>query len=449
VNNSPSRKNLKHSITKFGKGAAIYWTLDNAAIIMPAVSSERRTFLFRLSASLDHPIVFSAMNRAFKRVCRRFPYFLVHLRRGFFWYYLQPVTQLPELEPDFGPANIGMSLKDKNRFLFRVRLRGNRIACEFSHILTDGTGAMIFLRTLVTAYFNELGVKAEPDSLPEWINLDEEPFQEEYEDAYQRFYKSSIPKVKNKPLAYHIKSELLPPGQYRVICGMIPVAELSLKAKTFGVSINDILVAAYFSALYKLRKSELSKTPVLGKKPKPLLSVEVPINLRKFYKTRTMRNFTLFALPSMDARFGEMDFEKLVKRVHYLMRLKGDEASMAIQIQRNAGSTRNLLVRMTPLVIKDFFARILFNRLGEGMMSGLISNIGPVSLPKELESHVKRIDFIGAPSTIMKTGASAISWNGMLYISFHSLAKSTELEKLFFRCLASLGLHIKVENKGE
>lgn len=442
---SLDKKNLKHSNTKFIDDTGSYWTLDNAAIIMPAVSSKRRSFLFRVSASLDQPIIYDAMNQAFKRVCARFPYFLVHLKRGFFWYYLQPVPFLPKLEYDFGSPNTGISLKERNKFLFRVRLIENRLACEFSHILTDGTGAMIFLKTLLKAYFEELDIKSGFDGSS--VKLEEGPSREEYEDAYQRFLKKDLPKVKRPVQAYHINSPLLAKGQYRVICGKLSVEELSKKSKNFGVSINDLLLAAYFSALYKARKQEIMEKKKHYKDPKPLLSVEVPVNLRKFYKSKTLRNFSLFALPSMDARFGEISFEKLVKRVHHLMQLKGDEPSMAIQIQRNAGSIRKLPIRLTPLYIKDFFAKIFYNRLGEGMMSGLLSNLGPITIPKELEKHIARFDFIGAPSTIIKTGASVVSWGNTLYINFHSLAKSKDLEKYFFRCLSSLGLSIEIETE--
>jgi hypothetical protein len=99
--------------------------------------------------------------------------------------------------------------------------------------------------------------------------------------------------------------------------------------------------------------------------------------------------------------------------------------------------------------VKNFFARLLFVVLGEALISGLLSNLGAVSLPKEIQAHVKSLSLVGAPSRALKTHASFLSWNDTLYVAFGSLAVSRELERLFFSRLASLGMGVRVHSNME
>ena len=78
-----------------------YWSpLDNAAKIFPAIRSSEHTTVMRLTTILTEPITISCLYKAVKIAEKRFPYFIVRLRRGFFWYYLEqvddPVIVLPD-----------------------------------------------------------------------------------------------------------------------------------------------------------------------------------------------------------------------------------------------------------------------------------------------------------------------------------------------------------------
>ena len=73
-------------------------TLDNAAKIYPATSTESSPAVFRLIAILSNPIKYSELQIALKKVILRCPYFQVFLKKGFFWYYLQRHNSIPEIQ---------------------------------------------------------------------------------------------------------------------------------------------------------------------------------------------------------------------------------------------------------------------------------------------------------------------------------------------------------------
>ena len=126
--------------------------LDNAAKIYPAAMRRSWTALFRFSANLTEAVDPVVLQQAVNAVTRRFPAFAVRLKRGVFWFYLQHTDRAPTIQQDVQNPCVPMDLKDNDRFLFRVRYYESRIACEYFHVLTDGTGGLLFLKTLVAEY---------------------------------------------------------------------------------------------------------------------------------------------------------------------------------------------------------------------------------------------------------------------------------------------------------
>lgn len=443
--------------------AGTWYALDNAGIIMPAMSNEYTTGMFRFEAELEDPIDLELMQKALALTVRRMPYFNVRLRRGFFWYYFEQCDDMPPLYPDSPSPCQGWNINRPGTRMFRVRCQGRRVAGEFNHTLTDGTGGMTFLKTLLANYFMLKGIEpgVAPDApefrdiltSPQWIEktlplLDERaqkdkyPAQEfppeEFEDAYQRYFPKGLPAPEMNPKAFHIRSNPLPKGQYRLIRGELSAAEALAEAKRRFVTLTELMTAVYLDALQQLWHQTV---------PQPRehhITVEVPINLRTMFPSRTYRNFSLFVLIGEDMRLGMRSFDELVRRTHYQMKLEYDRMSIARHLSRNAGSARLVLVRIVPLFIKDFFARAFFSHFGESMLSGFISNLGQITMPPAFVPHIRRFGFIPAPSPVLSTNASVLTWRDRLIIDFGSLVESRDLERLFFRRLRSLGLKVRV-----
>jgi NRPS condensation-like uncharacterized protein len=268
------------------------------------------------------------------------------------------------------------------------------------------------------------------------------PDPEETEDAFNRYFRERIPFPEAGKRAFHFPARALPAGQYRVTTGILPLASAIERAKAHGATLTEYLVAVYFAALQDIY---LGLPHSVRKLYPPRISVEVPVNLRRIFPTKTMRNFSLYVIPTLDMRLGAYSFAEIVKRVHFFMQAEVNDKSMAMQIARNVGSGRNIFIRILPLALKDLAARQVYKRMGEDTISGFISNLGAVSLPAPLDGLVERFEFIPAPSKRCKTNANVVSYGGNLYVSFGSTAATTELERLFFSRLVSEGLAVRVE----
>lgn len=142
------------------------------------------------------------LESALKVTAARFPSIAVRLRRGVFWYYLEEIDSVPEVIRDTPFPCRRMTSKEARTCAFRVLYYKNRIAVEFFHALTDGSGAMVFLKTLIAEYAEQrygITVPAECGIL----SRSEEPSPEEIEDSFLRYEGHTVSSRKEEP-AYHL-----------------------------------------------------------------------------------------------------------------------------------------------------------------------------------------------------------------------------------------------------
>lgn len=405
-----------------------FWLrLDNAAKIYPAVKSRELTAAFRISVDLKERVKAKQFIEAIQSLENRFPYYKVTLKAGFFWYYLEPADLSFTVIPD---CETPCRAFEKQELLFRVLVKANRISVEFSHILTDGTGALEFLKTLLFLYLQHTGIQLPSSS--SFHNPEELPSEEEYEDAYKRYF-TRISSVNPKlPNAFHIPFRLNDRPRLEILTAEIPVNSIAAKAKELEVNITDYLVAVY---LYSLQQLFEEQSTLKKKRSNKIIRIEVPVNLRKIFPSRTMRNFSLYVMPGIDLRLGHYSFEEIAKTVYHQVRLETDRKLISKMISRNVSGEKIILVRALPLFIKSFFLSILYS-IGTKQYSGVVTNMGNIDLGPEINSLIQQFIFIPPPpNDILKVNCAAAGFNGKLYLTFCNITVSKDLERIFLSYL--------------
>ena len=140
------------------------------------------------------------------------------------------------------------------------------------------------------------------------------------------------------------------------------------------------------NAAYKLQLLE-------GKKQRPI-KVSVPVDLRKYYKTETLRNFSQYINTGIDPQYGEFTFDEILSQVHYYLRLMMTEKNLNARISKNVSDEINIFVRLAPLVLKNAVVFAEYMRNGERLFTMPFSNMGRTELPAEMARFVDRFDFI-------------------------------------------------------
>jgi len=240
--------------------------------------------------------------------------------------------------------------------------------------------------------------------------------------------------------AFRVPGSYLPRGDYRITTGHIPLASALQLARSRGVTLMELSGAVYLEALQSIWFDAAPEDRIYDQ-----ISVEIPIDMRRFYSTATNRNFTLFSIVGEDMRLGRRSFDEILERLKYQFRLENDESTMARHITRNVHGMLHPLVRAIPLPLKDLGAKILFFVLGEKYVSGIVTNLGAVDLPKGVAEHVVRFDLVQPPSLTTKVNLAVHSYGDDFVVTVCSLLEGTDMERLVFKRFESLGLEVRTE----
>jgi NRPS condensation-like uncharacterized protein len=415
-----------------------FWLpLDNAAKIFPAVISGEFTAVFRISVVLKSRVNIHNLLMAVDSIKDRFPYFNVQLKKGFFWFYLEYLDVKAPVEFDQHTPCWKFA---KGGLLFRILAVKNRLSVEFSHILTDGTGAMEYFKSLLAKYFEGNGVKIPHDF--KFHRPGEKIADEEFEDSYNRYFNENIPSMVKLPKAFHLPFSLNPVPRFEVLNAILSINEIKSKASEKGVNITGYLTSVYLFVLQDIYENLKIMNPQRKNKQ---IRIQIPINLRNLYKSESMRNFSLFVMPEIDLRLGHYTFDEIIKTVYHQMQLETDKKLVNKIIARNVGSEKKLLVRSIPLFLKSFILYFKYYSLGTRQYSGVLTNLGKVILPPEYSEHIEYfIVTAPPPNRKLKINCGIIGFEDKLVLSFGNITKSKELEKKFFRFLADQGIKVRI-----
>ena len=127
------------------------------------------------------------------------------------------------------------------------------------------------------------------------------------------------------------------------------------------------------------------------------------------------------------------------------MQLETDKKLINKIIARNVGAERNLLLKSTPLFIKSLILYLTYSIAGTSLYSGVITNLGKVSLGEQADRHIEHFVFIPPPpNKALRVNCGVLGFADSLLMSFGNITQSKELEREFFRFLVKNGIDVKM-----
>lgn len=413
--------------------------LDNAAKIYPAARRQNWSSLFRVSATLSEAVDSSLLQQALDVTVQRFPSFAARLRRGVFWYYLEQLQEAPGLHKESSYPLTRMTRKEVRRCAFRVIVYHNRVALEIFHSLTDGSGAMIFLKTLLAEYLQQkygIHIPAQQGVL----DRQEEPKPQELEDSFQR-YAGPVNGSRKEADAWRLSGTPEPNGFLHLTCFTLPVNAALEMAHSYGVSLTAMFAAAILLALQNLQKEQIPNP-----KKRKFIKLQIPVNLRNLFPSATLRNFAMYTTPELDPRLGEYSFAEICKLVHHHMGMDITPKQMSRRIAANVSPERMIAVKLMPLFLKNIVMKAVFNAVGERKACLSMSNLGLVQLPDAMMPYVQRFDFILGAQATKPNNCGIVSFGENVYINFIRNIREPALEYHFHCVLRDLGLPVQVQS---
>lgn len=416
-----------------------WYKLDLSAIVYPTLQRRDFSSVYRLSVVLKEEIDPEVLQKALDMTLPRFPTYKAAIRKGLFWRYLEPNHRPgPFVQPDVKNPCQPMYFKANNRYLVRVYYYRNRISFEAHHSLGDGTGGMCVLETLTATYLRLLGhdeIRNEGFVLD--INAEPEPG--ELEDAYMRYANAKVCPPRLQEKAYRVRGTAEPFYTLNIIDGIMSVREVMEVSKRYHCTITEYLNAVLLQALLTKQLEE----PHFKLRP---VKIAMPVNLRRFFPSITLRNFITMIYPGIDPRLGDYTFEEIVTQVQNYMHYYVNEKLLRGDITTNAATQRNPFIRVVPLFIKDVVVRAFYASVQDRNSSAGLTNMGALKVPEGMRKYIERFDiYMGQPFS-RRTNCAIISFEDTLTVNFASSICETDVEKYFFRKLVQDGIHVKIES---
>lgn len=429
--NSDEKKALRKEQVAWDK-------LDNTANLFPVIATENMTNVYRISVTLTEEIDRVLLQEALNRILPQFMVFRMRLRQGFFWYYFEENERpAPIVREEYSNPGAYIDKSRNNQYMFRVTYYKCRINLEVFHALTDGSGGIIFLKELVYQYLRlryPEELSGEKDKISSGVFLDQE-------DSYVKNFKKTAKHAKGykSKRALTLLGETLSKGETGIVHGYLPVDQLKVASKKYGVTINQYLVGMFVYAIYReYLKEEQSKVPI---------SCCVPVNLRPYYDSHTMKNF--FAMVSADFKptKEKYTFEEVLEVVATSLKEQITPENLNNILSYNVSNEKNWILRLVPLVVKNFFMKQVYGASAHAT-TATVTNIGNIELKEAYQPYVEHFYTILSMSKGQNMKGGICSYNGILTFTFSSVLMDLSIQKRFFQMIAKDGVDVAIETNG-
>ena len=422
----------KAHLNKIAQAKYVDWfKLDNAATIYPSIKDDNWSFVVRASVLLKEQVNPEVLQQALNDTMPRFPTFNVRLRKGIFWNYFE-INNMPikvEKETKFPCSTF--NLFNFKGHIVRVLYYNNRISVECFHAISDLRAETKFFNSLLRRYFNLLGANIESsEGCLEILDL---PRKEESEDAFFKYCDKSK-KIKHKEeKAHKIQGTLLENGVVNATLGTMSTSKIKELAKQYNATVGEYLSAVVGYSVWKLNKNH--KRPI---------KLSIPVDLRRFFPSATLRNFSGYVNVEIKPKQGDYTFEEILEIIKEEYK-RINEKYLKAFINSNVTIQKNFFIKIVPLIIKNLIIKLCFKAWGEAYQTINISNIGLVNCPKEFSNYIEKYMVnLGRPKYNAKT-IGIVSFDDKLCLTVSSKVKEMNLEEEIFKFLASQNLEVLIE----
>ena len=410
-----------------------WYRLDNAAKVFPSVSNKRRSNIFRLSFTLKEEVNPEILEKTLISIIERFPSFKVKLKRGLFWYYFEENKERPLIYEENPYICKKFNFKENNGYLFKVSYYQKRISLETFHSLTDGFGALELLKSIVYKYLVFLGKSVESENL---ILTEIESRKEEDQDSFVKNYHPRIKADRKESKALKLDGSLYKNHWTSLIVGTIDVNEFKEVIKSFNATVTEFISSCLIYSA--------SRVILLFENKKKPFQLLIPVNLRRFFNSKSLRNFSLYIKNSIKLN-EELTFEEIMAKVKEDFKLQLTKERLHSLLMANVKIEKNILMRLVPLFIKELALKIGYNAYGDKINSMSFSNLGQVELPKSMVDYIDNVVFANGASFSAQINCGVISMSNKLTIAFSSAIEERYFQREFFRLLANFGLNITIQ----
>ncbi len=400
---------------------------DTSSILYLALARKSHSNLYRLSMTMNETVDPGVLQEAVNRLQQRFPMFFCGFQPHLFSD-VQIMCEKPLTVIEDKQVLKVLSKKEIQQCAARILYVKNRISIEFFHALTDGYGAVAFLSSLVAEYLRLRYHVSIPAGYPV-MELSQMDYEEEVRDEYLYHAAQKRMRLKNV-FAYQLPRENKLDSTVHVAESVLSLSDLKSVSSSHGVSPTAFLSALMAEIIMRNQKKQ-------KKKIKPV-RIMIPVNLRSFFPSKTLRNF----IETIHVTLHQDELEKTLKERAQTFRLEMKQQlcheHLASMMKTHVDAQNSICFNMIPRSIKYAAFKVGYAFFGESNSSITFTNLGSVQLPEVMHSYVKKIDCYLSPRANSPYNCAMISYRDQVSLNFSSFNQNRDLEKDFFEVLQEI-----------
>lgn len=179
-----------------------------------------------------------------------------------------------------------------------------------------------------------------------------------------------------------------------------------------------------------------------GKQPKKPIKISVPINLRQYFGSRTVRNFASFVNISVYPHRIQ-SLSDAVEAVKIQMENKIRLEKIRKAVSRNVADEKMLISRLAPNFLKKPVMKLCFLNFGEKKYTSPLSNLGLIKVSDSMKKYIERFEFVIGETPKNCIYCAAAGFNDTLTVALSSVTQENIIENHFAEIL--LGDQIRFE----
>lgn len=413
----------------YARPAQSWFRLDDAAKIYPVSMEHGVMSLFRLSVNLKEKVVPELLQMALTFTIKRFPSFATTLKKGVFWHYLDSTKRCFTIKEEDDVPCQALKLSQSESQSFRALYYDKKISVEFFHALTDASGGMEFIKSLVSEYLKLTNVVIKNKG--NILDINDNPDISEFTNEFINVEKTPNAGGLYNKIATQMTGDLTKIKPCRILNFKMSSSKLREVAKRYNVTVTTYLLCIMFiacKAACEIYDGEFS--------------IQVPVNMRKFYPSKTLRNFSMYCgikLPISKIQ----DIKSISNDVVEQLTSKSSKEEMHKMLYGTKKLIKN--IRLIPLVIKQPIAKFISGIIGDLAFTTTLSNIGIIDLPDEYKNYIEDMEFVLNTSTKNRASCGLITYNDTATLSITKLTKDPSFESKIYDLLSKDGIEISVE----
>lgn len=404
--------------------------VDTAAIMFSSLSDKSWGRTFRFSAYFNHDIDPVALRRAVKDLKPFYPATYAYLKRGFFWNYLVEAEKMPEVSEETKYGMKPIVLRKDGTPDFRITYKKNRVNIDCSHSLGDGKGIIIYFKALLARY-NELR-KGETEGYV----TDEDPSLN-IRDSFSDYYEKGGEKAKDKSVkAFHFPEEY-EEGVTRLLFARMSTEKVKELAHRENMTVTEYLTAILILGIIKSQEKPITEP----------ITIATPVNLRRFFPTMTLRNFTVQTFVTFEPK-GRTDvtLREILEETRGQLKAQLKKEELQKVINKYGALVNNPVIRIVPGIIKQPVMRIMQKNTHAGVTT-IFTNYGACKLPDSLSTDIERLQFVNGDTRRygLAVTCSCIGFGDVLSLCFSRANRDTSWYEACVQILEGEGIAVTTD----